>query len=110
MRTLRKELQERERKTVNDIIKSSDVILATNVGAADRMLKVEIYRYLLFQAIYTMRYSILIHIPFKFLSLQDTVFDVVVIDEAAQALEASCWIPILKGKKLVLAGGIIYLL
>ncbi len=54
MRTLRKELQERERKTVNDIIKSSDVILATNVGAADRMLKVEIYSYLLFQAIYIM--------------------------------------------------------
>jgi len=31
-------------------------------------------------------------------------FDVVIIDEAAQALEASCWIPILKGKRLVLAG------
>lgn len=29
-------------------------------------------------------------------------FDVVVIDEAAQALEAVCWIPILKGAKLVL--------
>ncbi|OLL23201.1 DNA polymerase alpha-associated DNA helicase A [Neolecta irregularis DAH-3] len=31
-------------------------------------------------------------------------FDVVIIDEASQALEASCWIPILKGRKLVLAG------
>ncbi|RXK87306.1 AAA domain-containing protein [Filimonas effusa] len=28
----------------------------------------------------------------------------VVIDEAGQALEPACWIPILKGKKLVLAG------
>lgn len=32
------------------------------------------------------------------------VFDVVIIDEAAQAVEPSCWIPILKGRKLILAG------
>jgi len=32
-------------------------------------------------------------------------FDMVVIDEAAQALEAACWIPIFKGSKLILAGG-----
>lgn len=31
-------------------------------------------------------------------------FDVVIIDEAAQALEAVCWIPILKASKLILAG------
>lgn len=31
-------------------------------------------------------------------------FDLCVIDEAAQALEASCWIPILKASRLVLAG------
>ena len=31
-------------------------------------------------------------------------FDVVVIDEAAQALEVGCWIPLLLGKKAVLAG------
>ncbi|CAE7523968.1 IGHMBP2 [Symbiodinium sp. CCMP2592] len=31
-------------------------------------------------------------------------FDVVVIDEAAQALEVACWIPLLLGKKAVLAG------
>ncbi|KAF8314019.1 P-loop containing nucleoside triphosphate hydrolase protein [Clavulina sp. PMI_390] len=36
--------------------------------------------------------------------LQNTIFDVVLIDEATQALEAVCWIPILKGKKLILAG------
>jgi len=34
----------------------------------------------------------------------DKEFDLVIIDEAAQALEASCWIPILKGKQLVLVG------
>ncbi len=31
-------------------------------------------------------------------------YHAVVIDEAGQALEPACWIPILKGKKLVLAG------
>lgn len=31
-------------------------------------------------------------------------FDVVIIDEATQALEAVCWIPIFKSKKLILAG------
>jgi len=31
-------------------------------------------------------------------------FDTVFIDEAAQALEPACWIPIVKGQRLVLAG------
>jgi superfamily I DNA and/or RNA helicase len=31
-------------------------------------------------------------------------FDILIIDEASQALEAECWIPILKAKKLILAG------
>ncbi|KAG1737470.1 AAA domain-containing protein [Suillus paluster] len=36
--------------------------------------------------------------------LRDHKFDVVIIDEATQALEAVCWIPIFKAKKLILAG------
>lgn len=32
------------------------------------------------------------------------VFDVCIIDEATQAVEAVCWVPILKSKKLILAG------
>lgn len=36
--------------------------------------------------------------------LKNMLFDVVIIDEATQALEAVCWIPILKAKKLILAG------
>ena len=31
-------------------------------------------------------------------------FDLVVIDEAAQALEASCWVALLRGRRAVLAG------
>ncbi|GAA5838714.1 hypothetical protein JCM11251_003270 [Rhodosporidiobolus azoricus] len=37
-------------------------------------------------------------------SLDKFDFDVVIIDEAAQATEPACWIPIMKGKKLILAG------
>ena len=74
MRDLRRELKEREKKNVTEILKSANIILATNVGASMK-------------------------------KLTDLTFDVVIIDEAAQALEASCWIPILKAKKLILAGG-----
>ncbi|MBS1585336.1 MAG: AAA family ATPase [Bacteroidetes bacterium] len=37
-------------------------------------------------------------------TVRDMRYDTVVIDEAGQAIEPACWIPILKGKKLVLAG------
>uniref|UniRef100_A0A8H7XU73 DNA helicase n=1 Tax=Psilocybe cubensis TaxID=181762 RepID=A0A8H7XU73_PSICU len=36
--------------------------------------------------------------------LNNEEFDVVIIDEATQAIEAVCWIPIFKAKKLILAG------
>ena len=36
--------------------------------------------------------------------LKNEQFDVVIIDEASQALEAQCWIPLLSAKKAVLAG------
>ncbi|KAL9101582.1 MAG: hypothetical protein Q9163_003182 [Psora crenata] len=36
--------------------------------------------------------------------LRNEVFDVVIIDEASQALEAQCWIPLLRAKKVILAG------
>ncbi|KAF9467175.1 AAA domain-containing protein [Collybia nuda] len=36
--------------------------------------------------------------------LRNHDFDVVIIDEATQALEAVCWVPIFKAKKLILAG------
>jgi DNA polymerase alpha-associated DNA helicase A len=36
--------------------------------------------------------------------VKDEKFDVVIIDEASQALEAQCWVPLLKASKVVLAG------
>jgi superfamily I DNA and/or RNA helicase len=57
-----------------DLITQCKVVLATNNGAADKVLSHE-------------------------------EFDLTVIDEAAQALEPSCWIPILKSQKVILAGG-----
>lgn len=36
--------------------------------------------------------------------LRGTEFDVVVVDEAGQALEAQCWVPLLGARKAVLAG------
>ncbi len=74
LKSLRKEIRTREEKVVKELIASAHVVLATTVGAANRILD---------------------HVDY---------FDLVVIDEAAQALEASCWIPILRGKRVVLAG------
>lgn len=37
-------------------------------------------------------------------NMKGEVFDVVIIDEASQALEAQCWVPLLSAKKMVLAG------
>nr|KAF6465511.1 immunoglobulin mu DNA binding protein 2 [Rousettus aegyptiacus] len=56
---------------------AADVVLATNTGASDDG-------------------------PLKL--LPDGYFDIVVIDECSQALEASCWIPLLKARKCILAG------
>lgn len=36
--------------------------------------------------------------------LRQAHFDVIIIDEASQALEAQCWVPLLSAKKAVLAG------
>ncbi|QDS76010.1 hypothetical protein FKW77_004806 [Venturia effusa] len=36
--------------------------------------------------------------------LKSQKFDVVIIDEASQALEAQCWVPLLSAKKVILAG------
>jgi hypothetical protein len=77
LRSLCKETRLRERAVVSDVLRRSNVVLSTCVGAGSKLLQRE-------------------------------EFDLVVIDEAAQGLEAACWIPILKmkeaGGRCVLAG------
>ncbi|KAL7436987.1 hypothetical protein ACHAXM_005409 [Skeletonema potamos] len=81
MKSLRKEIRSREEKVVGQILRESNVVLATNVGASSSVLNRMVD------------------------SRGDPIpFDLVIIDEAAQALEASCWISLLRGKKAVLAG------
>ncbi|NXI88632.1 SMBP2 protein, partial [Rhipidura dahli] len=77
IKTLRKELKEREEAAMAAALSQASVVLATNTGASsDGPLKL----------------------------LPETHFDLVVVDECAQALEASCWIPLLKAPKCILAG------
>ncbi|NXF33472.1 SMBP2 protein, partial [Nyctibius bracteatus] len=77
IKALRKELKEREEAAMAAALTHASVVLATNTGASsDGPLKL----------------------------LPENHFDLVVIDECAQALEASCWIPLLKAPKCVLAG------
>ena len=81
MKVLKKEIRTREEKVVGEILRDSNVVLATNVGAA----------------------STLFH-RMKDSKGEPISFDLVILDEAAQALEASCWISLLRGKRAVLAG------
>jgi len=80
IRLLKKEIRQREEKVVESLLKNAHVVLCTNVGASssllDRMEKTGVLE----------------------------PFDLVIIDEAAQALEVSCWAPIFRGKRVVLAG------
>ncbi|XP_065542802.1 DNA-binding protein SMUBP-2 isoform X2 [Lathamus discolor] len=77
IKTLRKELKQREETAMAAALTHASVVLATNTGASSEG-------------------------PLKL--LPDNHFDLVVIDECAQALEASCWIPLLKAPKCILAG------
>jgi superfamily I DNA and/or RNA helicase len=81
IRDLRSDLKSREKKLVAELLTSCDVLLATNTGLSAKMLQFQDFAH----------------------SIQG--FDMVIIDEAAQALEAACWIPATFGCKLVLAGG-----
>ncbi|XP_020235965.1 DNA-binding protein SMUBP-2 [Cajanus cajan] len=74
LKQLGRSLKKKEKQTINEVLSSAQVVLATNTGAADPLIR-----------------------------RLDT-FDLVVIDEAGQAIEPSCWIPILQGKRCILAG------
>jgi ATP-dependent RNA/DNA helicase IGHMBP2 len=78
LRELRKELYVREDRAIKDVLNNVDIILATLTTTHP-------------------------HGPLK--ALEKEHFDIVIIDECSQALEAACWIPILQGaRKLILAG------
>ena len=72
MKELKRELNERETKAIKEVLKNADVVLATTTSASGEG-------------------------PLK--NLPANYFDLVIIDEAAQATEASCWIPLLFTKR-----------
>ncbi|XP_052195926.1 uncharacterized protein LOC127803596 [Diospyros lotus] len=74
LKQLGKTLKKKEKETIKEILSSAQVVLATNTGAADPLIR------------------------------RLDLFDLVIIDEAGQAIEPSCWIPILQGKRCILAG------
>ncbi|WOL09489.1 DNA-binding protein SMUBP-2 [Canna indica] len=74
LKQLGKNLKKKEKDTIKDVLSSAEVVLATNTGAADPLIR------------------------------RLGAFDLVIIDEAGQAIEPSCWIPVLQGKRCILAG------
>jgi len=75
MKMVREDIKGAWRNSVFEVFSKCKVILATCVGAADYYLRESIRR------------------------TNEGVFDMVIIDECAQATEASCWISILLTKK-----------
>lgn len=74
LKQLGKSIKNKEKETVKEILSTAHVVLATNIGAADPLIR------------------------------RLDAFDLVIIDEAGQAIEPSSWIPILLGKRCILAG------
>ncbi|XP_065072348.1 DNA-binding protein SMUBP-2-like [Rhopilema esculentum] len=77
LKYLKKELFEREDKAIKSVLSSADVILSTTTSSYEQG-------------------------PLR--HLNEDHFDLIIIDEAAQALEASCWIPLSFGSRCILAG------
>lgn len=77
LKHLRKEVSQREEKATAEVLSRAQVVLSTlTTASSDGPLK----------------------------HLKDKAFDLVVIDECSQALEAACWIGLLRGQRCILAG------
>ncbi|XP_006647757.2 DNA-binding protein SMUBP-2-like [Oryza brachyantha] len=74
LKQLGRDLEKKEKETIREVLSDAQVVLSTNTGAADPLIR------------------------------RTCCFDLVIIDEAGQAIEPSCWIPILQGKRCILAG------
>lgn len=81
LKEVRKELRERESKSIEQVVKESNVIFTTCNGAFNLRQKLNLLR-----------------------NNPNFKFDMCIIDECAQGLEMSCWIPILQADRTVLAG------
>lgn len=102
-RRLRKEIRVREELVVHDVIKACNVVCTTNIGAGTKVLQ-ELCGGPLAHGPKSKKGGVTTTTTIGEGGSSPLVFDVVVIDEAAQAIEASCWIPLMLGKRCVLAG------
>lgn len=91
-KSLRRELRERESDVTSAVLRGADVVLATIPGAASRVLQ---------RAVAAQAGS---GAATGDGGGEAAPFDVVVIDEAAQSTEAAAWIPLMLGRRAVLAG------
>ncbi|KAG8060873.1 hypothetical protein GUJ93_ZPchr0002g23272 [Zizania palustris] len=74
LKQLGKTFKSKEKEIIREVLSNAEVVLSTNIGAADPLVR------------------------------RIGCFDLVIIDEAGQAIEPSCWIPILQGKRCIIAG------
>ncbi|KAL3694099.1 hypothetical protein R1sor_007750 [Riccia sorocarpa] len=74
LKQIGRQMKQKEKELVDEALNQAQVILCTNTGAGDNLVR------------------------------QRGPFGLVVIDEAGQAIEPSCWIPLLLGKRAVLSG------
>lgn len=87
LKQFKKELRNRERKIVKDLLLSSKVVTSTLHGAGSREL-----------------YSVY---DDKNFGVDNPFFDTIIIDEVSQSLEPQCWIPLMNHlgcKRLIIAG------
>ncbi|GAA5968180.1 hypothetical protein JCM3765_003694 [Sporobolomyces pararoseus] len=79
IKNLKKDMKKRLSSVEKQVLKNKKLVFSTTHGAGSKVLD-------------------------KMILENGSKFDVVIIDEAAQATEPSCWIPIMRGEKLILAG------